>query len=57
MLTRPTSGARWPRTRRAETVAERAVEAVTVAGGDEREAHGLRGDEGRVVTDGCAGRN
>ena len=40
-----------------EAVAERAVEAVGVARGDERQAHGLGGDEGCVVTDGCAGGN
>ena len=41
----------------AEAVAETAVEAVAVSSRDEREAHGLGGDEGSVVADCRAGRN
>ena len=40
-----------------EMIAERAGEAVAVPGGDQCDAHGLCGDEGGVVADGCAGRN
>jgi hypothetical protein len=57
MLMRPASGARWPRTKQAEAVAEAAVEAVGVAHGDQREAHGLGGHKGAVVADHRAGGN
>ena len=57
MLTRPTSGARSPRTNRLKRLPRERVEAVGVAGGDEREPHGLGGDKGSVVTDGRAGGN
>ena len=40
-----------------ETIAERAGEAVAVTGRDERDAHGLGGDESCVVADGRAGWN
>ena len=40
-----------------EVIAERARKTVAVAGGDEREAHGLGCNEGCVVADGCAGWN
>jgi hypothetical protein len=35
-----------------ETVAEPAIEAISVSGGDKCETHGLGGDEGAVVADG-----
>jgi hypothetical protein len=38
-------------------IAEGAGEAVTVSGGDQRDAHGLGGDEGCVIADCGSGWN